>query len=416
MLGAYAADGGMFLPASLPQLSQSTLRAWSSLDFPALVLEFMSLFILPEELSREQLAALIERAFGGFTKRDAQTGKQVREEIGFQQLQPDEQGECCNGAQRRVTVAELWHGPTLAFKDLPLQFLGQLLSHFVAKRSAKAGATQQHRINILVGTSGDTGSAAIESVRSSPFVNIFVLYPSHGRITRIQELQMTTVQSEWNNVHVVACDGTSDELDQPILHLFEKDASFKEQHQLCSINSVNVIRILMQCTHFLYAYLRVCPSADQLVDFVLPTGAAGHIAAGILIKQMALPIGRLEAATNDNSLLATFLNEGVFAPRPDGALQTSSPAIDINTPYNIERMLYCMASGSHHEKTRAVRGYLAALNGSQKQFELGAQELARWKEFGLIGQSVKHEQIIQTIRSTWKQQGEGRRANVCGER
>ena len=355
----------------------------------------MSLFILLSEVSRAELQALTARAFESFTRRAASGSGTEREEIGFQPLQPSP-----DSASAQITVAELWHGQTLAFKDLPLQFLGQLLSHFLARR--------QQRINVLVGTSGDTGSAAIEAVRNSPYVNIFVLYPSGGRITAVQELQMTTVRSDLNNVHVVACDGTSDELDVPILRLFDTQPTFKDQYKLCSINSVNVIRILMQCVHFIYAYLRVKPAVDAPVDFVLPTGAAGHIAAGVLTKQMGLPIGQLCAATNDNDLMTQFLNTGSFHPRALGAIHTSSPAIDIQVPYNVERILYSMAPGQHLAKAAFARRCMQSLSlpaaDAARGFDLSAEDLARWKSFGLVGVAASHRDVVATIAQVWKTQ------------
>ena len=288
-------------------------------------------------------------------------------------------------------------------------------------------------MNILVGTSGDTGSAAIESVRHSGLVNIFVLYPSGGRITAVQELQMTTAAAaanatggpgsgKLNNVHVVAVDGTSDDLDEPILRLFDREPAFGQKYQLCSINSVNVIRILMQCVHFIYMYLRMRPNAGEVVDFVLPTGAAGHLAAGVLVKRMGLPIGRLVAATNANDLMAQLLTEGRFYPRVSGALSTCSPAIDIQLPYNVERVLYLMAEGGHLQRAAEARRYMAALapvalsleqlaKGAQQRvrgFTLPPADLARWKRFGLAGHSVAHADVIRTIRDTWRSgQGQG---------
>lgn len=401
MLGAYGRDGGMFLPATLPRLTPDRLREWRSLTFQQLTLEVMSMFIEEGEIPREELSAIITRAFGQFTCRSADGGGDSH--VCEMSLTPidslaDDGGAASDGSQRPITVAELWHGPTLAFKDLPLQFLGGLIGFFLRRRREK--------INVLVGTSGDTGSAAIEAVRHSEYVNIFVLYPGGGRITSVQELQMTTVRSELGNVHAIACDGSSDELDVPILECFEKERKFKEEYRLCSINSVNIIRILMQTVHFIYSYLRVT-SADQIgveVDFSLPTGAAGHIAAGVLAKQMGLPIGQILAATNENDLLAVFLTTGRFYPR-SAAIQTSSPAIDIQVPYNIERVLYLLSPGAAAVRGRAVRSYLNSLAGPKGGFELHPQQLLAWQSFGITGAAINHAEVIDTIRRTWHERG-----------
>jgi threonine synthase len=438
VIGAYAADGGMFLPASLPQLSPATLLQWSQLSFQQLVLAFLSLFIEEEDVPRAQLQAMIERAYAGFTRRTSEKADaaKVVDEIGFRSLPPSD------GSERALLVAELWHGPTLAFKDLPLQVLGQLLGHFVDTRARKAVAEGKpvQRVSILVGTSGDTGSAAIEAVRSCSsrgLVDIFVLYPAFGRITRVQEAQMSTVRDP--HVHVGAVDGTSDELDQPILALFTKDEEFKQRQGLCSINSVNVLRILLQCVHFFYAYFRVrldgaaaagralteadfrlsgAGAGGQLVDFTLPTGAAGHLVAGVVAKQMGCPIGRLCAANNDNDLLATLLRTGRYEPRKEGAQQTSSPAIDIQQPYNIERLLYLLApvepAATLHQKhlqrasyTRTTLAHLA----QHGFFELSPLDLQRWTgitsgtvggEAGLAGTRVEHAQVLRAISDCWR--------------
>jgi threonine synthase len=439
VVGAYAADGGMFLPASLPQLSPATLLQWSQLSFQQLVLAFLSLFIEEEDVPRAQLQAMIERAYAGFMRRTAERDgaatASVVDEIGFRSLPPSDRSE------RSLLVAELWHGPTLAFKDLPLQVLGQLLGHFVDARARKASAEGKpvQRVSILVGTSGDTGSAAIEAVRSCSsrgLVDIFVLYPALGRITRVQEAQMSTVRDP--HVHVGAVDGTSDELDQPILALFTRDEEFKRKQGLCSINSVNVLRILLQCVHFFYAYFRVrldgaaaagrtlteddfrlsgAGAGGQLADFTLPTGAAGHLVAGVVAKQMGCPIGRLCAANNDNDLLATLLRTGRYEPRKDGAQQTSSPAIDIQQPYNIERLLYLLApvepAATLHQKhlqrasyTRSTLAHLA----QHGFFELSPTDLQRWTgiksgDAGLTGARVEHAQVLRAIADCWRSEG-----------
>ena len=199
-----------------------------------------------------------------------------------------------------------------------MSVLGRTLSHLLARR--------RRRLTLLVGTSGDTGSSAIEAVRGQPGIEIVVLYPlqQFSSITPVQERQMTSVAEVAANVHVVGVEGTSDDLDVPMEACF-RDAAFKARHQLGSVNSVNVVRLLVQTVHFFYAYLRREPAASQQVTFAVPCGAAGHLSAGLLAVQMGLPI-RLLAATNANDALHRALATGAMRVRGVPTQQTTSPS------------------------------------------------------------------------------------------
>uniref|UniRef100_A0A8D2D4U2 Threonine synthase like 2 n=1 Tax=Sciurus vulgaris TaxID=55149 RepID=A0A8D2D4U2_SCIVU len=233
-----------------PQLDGEILRRWSLLSYPSLVKELCSLFIGPELIPRDDLDGLINRAFSRFRHQDV-----VR-------LSRLAQG---------LNVLELWHGVTRAFKDLSLSCTAQFLQYFLEKR--------QKHVTVVVGTSGDTGSAAIESVREAENVDIVVLLPK-GRCSRTQELQMTTVLKD--NVHVFGVEGNSDELDAPIKAVLA-DAAFVEKHGLLSLNSLNWSRVLVQMAHYFFAYFRCAPSLDvcplPTVEVVVPTGAGGNLAA-----------------------------------------------------------------------------------------------------------------------------------------
>ena len=231
-----------------------------------------------------------------------------------------------------VHVAEMWHGPTGAFKDLALTVVGRLVEHFLQKRKQTA--------TVFVATSGDTGSAAIHSVMGSENIHIFVLYP-RGRISRVQELQMTTVDAP--NVTVYSTDGTSDDGDIPVKKLFA-DAEFVKKHNPVCINSVNVGRVLIQAAHFVYSYLRVCPSVDREVLFCVPTGGMGNITGGYIAYMMGLPV-RFLAGVNENDVVCRAFTSGVLA-LSKSVLQTYASAMDIQVPYNIERILYFMSGGN----------------------------------------------------------------------
>uniref|UniRef100_A0A2I3SVF6 Threonine synthase like 2 n=2 Tax=Homininae TaxID=207598 RepID=A0A2I3SVF6_PANTR len=238
------------MPEELPQLDRETLCQWSTLSYPGLVKELCALFIGSELLPKDELNDLIDRAFSRFRHREVVHLSRLR-----------------NG----LNVLELWHGVTYAFKDLSLSCTAQFLQYFLEKR--------EKHVTVVVGTSGDTGSAAIESVQGAKNMDIIVLLPK-GHCTKIQELQMTTVLKQ--NVHVFGVEGNSDELDEPIKTVFA-DVAFVKKHNLMSLNSINWSRVLVQMAHHFFAYFQCTPSLDThplpLVEVVVPTGAAGNLAA-----------------------------------------------------------------------------------------------------------------------------------------
>ena len=224
-------------------------------------------------------------------------------------------------------MLELFHGPTFAFKDVALQFLGNLYS-YVARRT---GST----IHIVGATSGDTGASAIEGVRGKPGIRICILHP-HGKVSKVQELQMTTVDDA--NVLNLAIDGTFDDGQRIIKELFA-DVDFKHRYHLRAINSINIARILAQTVYYFYAYLQLARRGQEgPVSFSVPTGNFGDIFAGYLAKRMGLPVNRLILATNENNILARFISEGIYQP---GEFRgTYSPSMDIQVASNFERYLF----------------------------------------------------------------------------
>ena len=231
-----------------------------------------------------------------------------------------------------VVVGELWHGPTGAFKDLSLAVVSRLTDHFLRKEGK--------RVMVLVSTTGDTGSAAIHSVVGSTNINLIVLYP-RDRITRVQELQMTTVNA--SNVKVFSVDGTGDELDVCVKKLFA-DAEFVKKYNLVSLNSINVGRVLLQAIHFIYLYLKACPAADREVLFSVPSGGLGNMTGGYIAYTMGLPI-KLLAAVNENDVVHRAFDTGLFS-LSEAVIQTYSSAMDIQKPYNIERLFYFLSAGN----------------------------------------------------------------------
>ncbi|XP_056602139.1 threonine synthase-like 2 [Triplophysa dalaica] len=318
LFSGYAPDGGMFMPETIPTLSPDTLRSWRHLSYQQLMCEICSLFIPEHEIPKQHLQELISEALSKFS---------IPETVRIVSLRDS------------LSILELFHGETLSFKDLAMSCTGQFLKYFLHK--------EKKRATILVGTSGDTGSSAIRSVFGVSDVDIVVVFP-RGRITAVQERQMTA--SIADNVHVFAADGTSDDIDVPLRKVFA-DSDLVKRHGLMSLNSVNWSRILLQLPHFLFAYLQLSalqPNADAddtlpVLEVLVPTGGAGNITAGCIMKMMGVPL-RLVAMVNTNDIVHRTVQSGDFSMASD-VVQTLAPAIDIQDPYNLERIFWLLSAG-----------------------------------------------------------------------
>ncbi|NXC46599.1 THNS2 protein, partial [Penelope pileata] len=366
LFSGYAPDGGLFMPSCIPLLDRATLQQWSRLSYPELVKELCSLFIAPELIPRSTLDDLINKAFSRFRHKDVVHLSRLKDGL---------------------NVLELWHGVTYAFKDLSLSCTGQFLQYFLEKK--------QKHVTILVGTSGDTGSSAIESVRGQKNVDIFVLLPK-GLCTQIQELQMTTVIED--NVHVFAAHGNSDEIDEPIKELFG-DVNFVRKNNLMSLNSVNWSRIMVQIAHYFYAYFQCAPTLDTtplpVVEIVVPTGAGGNITAGCIAQKMGLPI-RLVAAVNSNDIIHRTIQHGDFS-LSDRVKATLASAMDIQEPYNVERILWLLSGSDSH----LMKTLMEQFNVS-KSLKL-PEDLHRKLSETLRSFSVSDEDIVGAMRRCWEE-------------
>ncbi len=298
LLMGLADDGGLLVPDHIPDVS-SNLQDWKNLDFVQVAQRLLKLFI--DDIEHDYLDVLTAEAFASFD---------VSEVVAWKKLD-------------RLLVLELFHGPTLAFKDVALQLLGKLFEHVLAGRGA--------RLNILGATSGDTGSAAIAGVAGMENIKIFILYPK-GRISSLQELQMTTVPD--TNVRCISLNGTFDDCQRIMKSIFS-DLDFKEAYSLGAINSVNWARVLAQVIYYAYASLQ---KEKNSVDFVVPTGNFGNVFAGFIAKKMGFPIGRLLVATNENDILDRFFKTGEYSLGE--VFRTNSPAMDIQVASNFERFLF----------------------------------------------------------------------------
>ncbi|HCD28341.1 MAG TPA: threonine synthase [Gammaproteobacteria bacterium] len=297
LLMGLASDGGLLVPEQIPDV-RDNLASWRDLSFVELAQEIIALFV--DDIERKDLDELIRAAYMSFDHPEV---------IGTKQLDA-------------IKVVELFHGPTLAFKDVALQLLGQLFTYVLNARG--------QRLNILGATSGDTGSAAIAGVRGQHNIDIFILYP-RGRVSPMQELQMTTVAD--SNVHCVAVDGSFDDC-QNLMKAVFADLDFKQQYQLGAVNSVNWARVLAQIVYYGFASLR----QHKESVFAVPTGNFGNVFAAYLAYKMGFPIQQLIVATNENDILARFYATGDYSRGE--SKKTISPAMDIQIASNFERFLF----------------------------------------------------------------------------
>ncbi len=312
-----ADDGGLLLPKTIPQLNASDLASLTDLTYPELARRILSLFI--EGLSPADLEDIIHRSYGSFDH--PEVTPVVR------------QGD--------LYILELFHGPTLAFKDVALQFLGNLFEYLLRERGEK--------MNILGATSGDTGSAAIYGVRGKDNIHIFILHP-HQKVSLIQELQMTTVTDA--NVFNLAIRGTFDDGQRMVKEIFG-DLEFKNRLYLGAVNSINWARVLAQVVYYFYAFARVQKETGCVeVYFSVPTGNFGDIFAGYIAKRMGLPVRRLILATNENDILARFVDRGDYSIAE--VVETPSPSMDIQLASNFERYLYYLLDENPAEVRRAM--------------------------------------------------------------
>jgi threonine synthase len=354
-----ATDGGLLLPERIPVIEQKTLESWKNLTYQDLACAVISLFA--DDIPFEDLKQLISRSYASFD---------------HPEITPTIR-------QDGVNILELFHGPTLAFKDIALQLLGNLFEFLLKERKQK--------MNIVGATSGDTGSAAICGVRGKENIAIFILHP-HGKTSPVQALQMTTVLDE--NVHNIAVKGTFDDCQNIVKALFN-DLRFKEKYSLGAVNSINWARVLAQVVYYFYAYFRVAASIGEKVIFSVPTGNFGDIFAGYVAKRMGLPIKSLLLATNENNILTRFINNGDYSLGE--VVQTVSPSMDIQVASNFERYLYYL----YDENPARVRESFTVF-AKTGRMEFSSEERGRVCE-DFSSQSVNQEETLATIASFYKE-------------
>ncbi len=358
-----ATDGGLLLPESFPQVDRATLERWSGLSFKALAVEVMLPYV-GDDIEREALTELVNRSYSTFSH--------------------EEVTPVVAAGDRKIL--ELFHGPTAAFKDVALQFLGNLFEYLLEQSGG--------RLNIVGATSGDTGSAAIYGVCGQELIDIFILHPQ-GRVSPIQERQMTTVLDE--NVHNIALTGTFDDGQRIVKELFN-DLEFKSEYNLGAVNSINWARILAQVVYYFYAWAQVTDgNPDKAVTFSVPTGNFGDIFAGYVAKRMGLPIARLILATNRNDILSRFVNSGVY--ELGDVHSTISPSMDIQISSNFERYLYFLMD----ENSEAIKDLMEQMASEGK---LQVPDEKREEVAGLFyAEMVTEEETRAQIKETFDASG-----------
>ena len=303
VIAGLASDGGLYVPESIPSFSKAEIDSFRELSYEELMLKVITPFI-GDEISQEVLKDIVKESYSEFRDSDIAPVKKISES---------------------EYILELFHGPTMAFKDFALQFLGRIFDYILTKRNQDV---------VIVGaTSGDTGSAAIEGCRHSKHVQIYIMHP-HNRVSDVQRKQMTTVLSD--NVHNIAIEGNFDDCQHIVKELFA-DQSFLNGKALVAVNSINWCRIMAQIVYYFYAGLKLGSPEKEMV-FSVPTGNFGDIFAGFLARKMGLPIKQLIVATNKNDILHRFFESNDYSR--GGLEKTLSPSMDIQVSSNFERYLF----------------------------------------------------------------------------
>ena len=303
VLQGLATDGGLYLPENIPTFSSEEINEMKNMPYQLLAFKIMKKFI-DGEIPDQDLENLIEKSYKTFSDKAVTPIKKLN---------------------NNQYLLELFHGPTFAFKDLALQFLGNVLQYILERKHEK--------IVIIGATSGDTGSAAIYGCKSCKNADIFILHP-HNLVSDIQRKQMTTVNEK--NVFNIALEGNFDDCQSIVKKMF-RDQSFLKGRRMVAVNSINWVRIMAQIVYYFYAYFQV-ENGKKHISFSVPTGNFGDIYAGFLAKKMGLNINKLIIATNKNDILARFINQNDYSK--SGMIETISPSMNIQVSSNFERMLF----------------------------------------------------------------------------
>ncbi len=361
-LAGLARDGGLYVPQTIPQFSAGDLRSFRGLSYAETAVRVLLPFV-GACISENELRALVNNAYKNFAH-DA--------------IAPLVQLDA------QHWLLELFHGPTLAFKDFAMQVLGPLFEHFLSKRDT--------HITVIAATSGDTGSAAIAALAGRDKVDVFMLHP-YGRVSDVQRRQMTTVMA--SNVHNIAVDGNFDDA-QALVKAAFNDIAFRDRYNLSAVNSINWTRILVQVVYYIYAAVRL-GAPDQPISFSVPTGNFGDVFAGYIAARMGLPIEKLIVATNSNDIMYRALSKGDYSA--GNVLPTTSPSMDIQVSSNFERLLFDL----HDRDGAAVAAMMSQFNQT-KNLQISDAVLAKARNL-FISHRVDEDDVLLTLRRGYEKMG-----------
>jgi threonine synthase len=378
LLEGLAPDGGLYLPESYPQPDLARLRqVWQQQGYAALAFEILSLYI--DDIPATDLKALCAKTYTAAV-------------YGTEAIVPLKPLQAQGDAAPELYLEALSNGPTLAFKDMAMQLLGNLFEYELGRRGAE--------LNILGATSGDTGSAAEYAMRGKKGVRVFMTSP-HGRMSPFQQAQMFSLLDE--NIHNIAIEGVFDDC-QDIVKAVSNDLEFKKKYKIGTVNSINWARLLAQVVYYFAGYFQATTDNSQQVSFTVPSGNFGNVCAGHVARMMGLPVAQLVVATNENDVLDEFFRTGVYRVRGTADThETSSPSMDISKASNFERFVFDLL-GRDAVQTQALFG--DALN-RQGRFDLSADpryaEAA--KRYGFVSGKSTHANRLATIRQVFERYG-----------
>lgn len=369
LLEGLAPDGGLYVPEEYPRISPAELKAMRQMKYPELAFAILSKFI--DDIPSEDLRKIVDETY-------------TKEVFGTEEIAP------LKKLEENIYLLGLSEGPTLAFKDIALQFLGHVFEYALLKN----GET----LNILGATSGDTGSAAEYALRARKGVRVFMLSP-FGRMSDFQRKQMYTLQDE--NIFNIAVKGTFDDCQDAVKSINE-DAEFKKRYKLGAVNSINWARIAAQVVYYFWGYFRATSSNETKVSFAVPTGNFGNILAGHVARRMGLPIRKLILATNENNVLEEFFKTGRYRSRTGSEVATtSSPSMDISKASNFERYVFDLV-----ERDPARMQQLWSDLKGKGVFDISdSAEFSRLEKDGFVAGSSTHADRVETIGSIYKKYG-----------
>ena len=364
LLMGLAPDGGLMLPEEYPQIDEATLTQWRTLSYPELAFEIMQLFAT--DIPKHDLKTLIEKTY-------------TVQAFGNPDITP------VRTLKDGIKIIELSNGPTLAFKDIAMQFLGNAFEYVLKKKN--------ERLTIIGATSGDTGSAAEYALRGKDNIEVFMMSP-HGKMSEFQRAQMYSLDDK--NIHNIAIKGMFDDC-QDIVKALQQDAEFKAKYSLGTVNSINWGRILAQIVYYFKGYFASTTDNSQKVSFCVPSGNFGNICAGHIAREMGLPIDRLIVATNENDVLHDFFTTGKYSPRTaDKTYVTSSPSMDISKASNFERFVYLLAE-KNGEKIHTLWQDVNAGKG----FDMSDLMANINGKYGFVSGKSTHADRIATIKQVY---------------